>query len=97
MQFTIPHTLSAAEAVARVQKAIASSRREIEANATDIEERWEGSTLHFGATLQGKRITGTLEVRDKEFEIQAKLPLLWRMFEGQIEKAIKAHVAALQR
>jgi hypothetical protein len=60
------------------------------------EERWEGDTLHFAATLQGKQINGTLQVTDKDFVIDAKLPLLWRIFEGRIEKMIAEQVQSLQ-
>lgn len=58
-------------------------------NADIEEERWEGDTLHFAFTTQGQRIEGQLEVTDKEFVLNAKLPLMLRMFEGRIEKMIQ--------
>jgi hypothetical protein len=47
-------------------------------------------------TLQGKQITGTLAIDDKDFIIDAKLPLLWRLFEGKIERTIAEQVKAMR-
>lgn len=96
MHVEIPHQFSQKEAVNRVKMALNQSRAQVMQHAPDLEDKWEGDTLHFAATVQGKKITGTLDVQDKQFILDAKLPLLWRMFEGQIEKAIKQQVAQLQ-
>ena len=63
-------------------------RPHLKDQATVTREDWEGETLNFAAEVQGKTITGTLVVTDTEFVIDAKLPLLWRIFEGRIEKMI---------
>ena len=47
------------------------------------------------ADIQGQHISGTLEVRDAVFDINAKLPLMMRMFEGRIEKALKEQTAQM--
>jgi hypothetical protein len=58
-------------------------------------EQWIGDTLEFEIELQGKNIPGSLAVTDTEFVLDATLPLLWRMFEGKIEKEIKKQVEAM--
>ncbi len=93
MHIEIPHKFSRAEAVARVQKALDESRAQVQQHAPDLVADWAGDTLNFSATVQGKHISGTLEVQDNQFVLDAKLPLLWRIFEGQIEKAVKDQVA----
>jgi hypothetical protein len=75
--------------VKRVKKGLDDARPQFAQHASDIEERWEEDTLHFAFSIQGKRIEGTLEVQDSEFVLDAKLPLMWRMFEGRIEKMIQ--------
>lgn len=95
MHIEIPHNFAQKEAVNRVKMALNQSRGQILQQAPDLEDKWEGDMLHFAATVQGKHITGTLDVQDKMFVLDAKLPLLWRMFEGQIEKAIKEQVKQL--
>lgn len=95
MHVEIPHHFARKEAVNRVKMALNQSRAQVLQQSPDLKDEWQGDTLHFSATIQGKHITGTLEVRDKQFVLDAKLPLLWRMFEGRIEKAIKEQVAQL--
>ncbi len=96
MHVHIPHGLSKQEAVLKVKSAIQEAQPQIAAHAKDTQLEWQSeNVLRFDATIQGKRIHGTLTVEEKEFEIDATLPLLWRMFEGRIEKAIREQVAAL--
>ena len=94
MHIQVPHKLTKDAAVARIKKTIVEHRPQIEANAKVEEERWEGDTLHFAAKLQGKDISGTLAVTDVDYVLDAKLPLLWRMFEGRIEAEIDKQLRA---
>jgi hypothetical protein len=89
MHLNIPHQFSKTEATKRVKKVLDEGRSQIAGKAEIEEERWEGDTLHFAFTAQDQHITGQLEVKDKEFVLDAKLPLMLRMFEGKIEKMIK--------
>ncbi|MBC7836444.1 polyhydroxyalkanoic acid system family protein [Acetobacteraceae bacterium] len=95
MHIEIPHKFSKAQATKNVKQALEENRSKLEGHATIEEERWEGDTLHLAAVFQGQKISGTLEVADKNFILDATLPLLWRMFEGKIEKAIKDQVTHL--
>lgn len=89
MQVQIPHKFTKAQAAAQVKAAIEDARPKMGEQATIHEERWDGEVLYFDVTAQGQRISGTLTVGDNNFDIYAKLPLMLRMFEGRIEKAIK--------
>lgn len=93
MQVTIPHQFKKAEARARVEQALREAKPQLNGKVVVEEERWEGDTLHFAFVAQGQRITGTFAVGDKEFELNAKLPLMLKFFEGKIERAIQEHVA----
>jgi hypothetical protein len=95
MHLQIPHKSNKISALTKVKLALQQGKSQLAQYATIDEERWEGDTLHFTATLQGKQITGTLLVTDKDFVVDAKLPLLWRIFEGRIEKAIAEQVKQL--
>lgn len=89
MQVTIPHKLTKEQAIAQVKNSLDEARPKMEGQATLNEERWEDNVLHFDVTAQGQRIAGTLAVEDQNFELNAKLPLMLRMFEGRIKKAIE--------
>ena len=96
MHFKIPHKTSKFKAITKVKQALNDARPQMKGHAEITEERWENDTLHFGADLQGKSITGTLVVTDTDFVIDAKLPLMWRLFEGRIEKMIAEQVKQLR-
>jgi hypothetical protein len=89
MQVSIPHKYSQIEAVTRVKKVLNESRSKLAAHLSDVEEKWEGNMLHFAFTAQKQHISGTLDVKDKAFDLYAKLPLTLRLFEGRIEAMIQ--------
>jgi len=96
MHIKIPHKTTKNAATEKVKQALREARPlAAQNNVTIDEERWEGETLRFAVTLQGKKINGQLEVSDMDFTLDAKLPLLWRMFEGRIEKMIAEQVKQL--
>ncbi|MEI7719899.1 MAG: polyhydroxyalkanoic acid system family protein [bacterium] len=96
MHFEVPHTLSQEHAVARIKVGLLQAAPHLAQNKVVIEKQtWEGNTLNFAVTLQGKEVTGTVQVLEKQFIIDAKLPLLWRMFEGKIEKMIAEQAAGM--
>lgn len=88
MNVKFPHKFSKLEAIERVKHILAEAKPKLGDKATIDEERWEGDTLHFAFNAQGQHISGTLDVRDTEYEINAKLPLMMRLFEGRLEKMI---------
>ena len=90
MQIKIPHQAgSASAAKSKVMQALDEARAKIGNQATIDKEEWDGNTLTFGFTAQGQSISGTFEVRESEFELNAKLPLMLKMFEGRLKKAIE--------
>ena len=96
MHIDIPHKFKTKEeAVARVKSALEGARPQLAGKATIEKEEWSGEKLTFAAEIQGQAISGTLVVREQVFDINAKLPLMMRMFEGRIEKAIKAQTGKL--
>ena len=88
MHLQIPHKLSKADAVAQVKKVLTDARSQLAEKATIEKEEWQGDTLVFAFTANGQSISGQLEVQDNAFVLDAKLPLMLRMFEGKIEKMI---------
>lgn len=75
--------------------ALREGREKLAGQATIDKEEWQGDTLNFGFTVQGQSITGTFEVRDNDFDLNANLPLMLRMFEGRIKKAIEEQASAM--
>src|ERR1700677_211508 len=89
MQVSIPHKDSEVAAIPKVKKILQDSRSELAGHVSEGEEKWEGNVLHFAFTAQKQHISGTLTVKDRVFELYAKLPLTLRLFAGRLEKMIK--------
>jgi hypothetical protein len=96
MHFKVPHKTTKTEAKQRVKDALEQARPHMKGQAEINKEEWQGDTLHFDVNLQGKNVTGTIEITEMEIVMNAKLPLMWRLFEGRIEKEIAKQVAQLR-
>ncbi len=96
MHIAFPHKTSKQAAVAKVHEALEQHRTELAKHASLTKEEWVDDTLNFEVELQGKDVTGTLAVTDTEYILDAKLPLMWRMFEGRIEKEIGKQIQDLK-
>ncbi|MFZ2555902.1 MAG: polyhydroxyalkanoic acid system family protein [Minisyncoccia bacterium] len=97
MHFKIAHKTTKTEATQRVKDALEQARPHMKGQLDVNSEKWEGNTFHFDVALKGKTITGTLEVTETDFVLDAKLPLMWRIFEGMIEKEIAKQVQSLSK
>ena len=97
MHLELPHKFTKEKAVENIKEMLTKHRAELAAHATFNEERWDNSTLYFEVDLQGKEITGTLETTDSNYIVDAKLPLMWRMFEGKIEAEVKKQVEQMSK
>ncbi len=97
MHFNIPHQFSKAQAVDRIKKALVEARPHMQGQVVMEKEEWDGDTFNFAFLVQKQRITGSVLVEDAQFVVDAKLPLLWRMFEGKIQRTIEEQVKTLQK
>ncbi len=95
MQVALPHTFSKSQAVQRVKDALDKARPQFKGHVEIHEEKWDGDVLTFSFTAQGQKISGTLTVEEAQYVLYAKLPLMYRLFEGRIESAIKEQVAKM--
>lgn len=96
MKLNIPHQGTQAEGIAHIKRLLEENRQKIAENAAELKESWNENVLSYAFRAQGQHIEGTLTVRDKEFELYAKLPLALRLFEGTIERMIESEVKKLR-
>jgi hypothetical protein len=96
MHLEIAHKFTQEQAKQRVIQGLNEARPKLEGQAVLEKEEWHDNTLDFGVLVQGQRITGSLEVEDQKFILDAKLPFLWRMFEGKIQQAIEEQIKTLK-
>jgi hypothetical protein len=95
MHIELPHKTNKQAAVDRIKQALVQAKPQMAGQVKIDKEEWNNSMLNFAFTTQGKQITGTLRVTDEQYVVDAKLPLMWRIFEGKIEKMIKEQAAGM--
>jgi len=86
---SVTHQLGAAAATERLKTFLEDVRRDHGDKLKDARGEWQGNTLHFGFTVYGMGIQGTMEVSDTSVNVNGKLPLAAALFRGQVEKSIR--------
>ncbi len=89
MTVSIPHQLSRPEAKNRVEQLITQLRSQFGAQASQVEERWEGDTLHFAVKAMGMAVSGTVAVQDTAVFLDIALPFALAMLSGGVKKRIE--------
>lgn len=92
MHLAIPHKFTKTEALSRVKNALGAMKSQLGDKAQIHEQRWDGSMLNFDVTAEKQRISGTFAVEDTQFVLDAKLPLMMRLFEGRIERELAEQI-----
>ena len=97
MQFSFPHKCSTrTEAKSRIVNMLTQAAGQLKEHKVKIEKQeWQDYTLNFAFTADGKHFSGTVDIAEKLYDIKVKLPLMLRLFEGKIEKAVKEQVAGM--
>lgn len=97
MHLQIPHKFGQQQALERIKQALAQAKtnKEVQGQVDIEKEEWEAHKLTFAFTAQKQHISGTLAVEEAEYIVDAKLPLMLRMFEGRIEKMIGEQVKGM--
>jgi hypothetical protein len=95
MHIELPHHTNKQAAVDRVKRGLIEARPHMAGQVKIEKEEWNNSMLTFAFLTQGKQVTGTLRVTDEQYVVDAKLPLMWRLFEGKIEKMVKEQAAGM--
>jgi len=73
---SIPHQLPRAEAKRRIQDRLNDMRRQQAALLGGLRETWHGDTMDFDGAAMGQRVSGRIDVRDREVCIEVALPAL---------------------
>ena len=73
---TISHDLGRAGARERIEGGIDRMLGSIAGNMLKFDREWTGDTMRFHARAMGQQVTGTVEVREADVEIEVRLPAL---------------------
>lgn len=86
---TIPHELGRAEARRRVEDGFANFTQHMGAVAGALSKEWSGDRLNFAFAALGQRITGTIDVTDRDLRMEVLLPSLLAMMADKVKGRLR--------
>ena len=90
LKFSVPHDLTEAEALKRIQAFSEKAKKKYGSQVTDLKESWKGNTGTVSATIQGFSVRGTIHVSSPTIEIEGEVPFAFSFLKGKIERMILA-------
>ncbi|MBX3483516.1 polyhydroxyalkanoic acid system family protein [Phenylobacterium sp.] len=85
---SIPHELGRAEARRRIEEGVGRLTSQIGA-VGDLEQGWQGDTLHFSLRAIGQTVTGTIGVAEREVRLEVDLPGVFAMIAGKVKGRLR--------
>lgn len=95
MTITVPHQLSQAEALGRIQRLLSDVRNDYGDRVTDLQETWHETGGEFSFRAMGFNISGKLDVRPDKVELKGNYPLAAMPFKSKIESTIRERAEQL--
>lgn len=93
---TIPHQLGREEARKRVDASLGQFKAQLGgAGLGNIQHAWSQDQLGFNAKALGQNITGRIDVRDSDLQIEVMLPGLLGGFAEKVAARLKQQGPAL--
>ncbi len=88
MKISLPHGTSKAEAIEKLKSGSSRLMERFGPRISDLQQRWEEDVLVFSFKTGGFSVSGSITVDTNNVELEAKLPLLARPFEGRIREEV---------
>ena len=95
IELNIPHELSQAEALNRIQNFLPQLKEQHSDRINDLQEKWNGNTGVFNFKISGFKVSGTLQVGESAVVIKGDLPFAAILFKGTIEETIRTKAIEL--
>ena len=92
---SVPHALGAEEAIRRLQGGMDYAKVAYQQHLKDLQERWEGNTLHFDFHTFSIKVRGHMTAEPSDVKVHVELPFMAMMFKGTIEQQLRQHLATL--
>src|ERR1700692_1151530 len=92
---SVPHRLRQDEALNRIKRKLEQVKQQYGDMISDLREEWAGNTGTFSFSAMGFSISGTLNVKASEVELNGNLPSTAIIFKGMIESAIRERLSTL--
>jgi len=90
----IPHKLGRAAARARIAGGV-GKLAEMVPGGGQVEQRWEGDSLHFTVTAMGQTVASRLDVLDDKVHAEVHLPPMLALFATKIREKLASGATKL--
>ncbi|MBI4282409.1 MAG: polyhydroxyalkanoic acid system family protein [Chloroflexi bacterium] len=88
MKVVFPHGTTRAQALDTLKAHGPELMARFGSEVSDVQQKWLENGLNFSFRTRGVAIAGRLLVGEKNVEMEANLPLLATLFEGQIRERV---------
>ena len=89
MKVSVPHDHDKDTAAEKLKSFSAKVKEFYGDQVSDLRETWVGTSLEFGFSAKGIKVSGQVDVEDDQVTVDSKLPLAAMMFRGRIEKKVR--------
>jgi hypothetical protein len=79
----IPHKLGRAAARSRIAGGV-GKLADLFPGGGQVEQRWDGDTLHFTVSAMGQKVASRLDVLDDKVHAEVHLPPMLALFAGKV-------------
>lgn len=86
---TVPHELGKDEALRRIKAILGKAQGDGGGRLSDVQETWTGDGGSYSFKVAGFKVSGSIEVRDTDVEIDVNYPLAARPFKETIETTLR--------
>ena len=83
----IPHKLGRDAARARIAGGV-GKLADLFPGGGNVEQRWEGDTLHFTVSAMGQKVASRLEIFEDRVHAEVDLPPMLALFAGKIREKL---------
>ena len=88
MKVSVPHGTTKALAIEKLRAVSPTLMARFGPEVSDLQQEWQEDSIIFSFKTQGFSVSGTIVVGADALELEAKLPLLARPFEGRIRDGV---------
>lgn len=89
MKVTSEHGLTKQDAIERLDAFLARMQQEYSGQLSEVEQAWHDDSLEFSFRARGMKLSGNMTVTSTAVIVEVGLPLLARVFEGELQRRLK--------
>jgi hypothetical protein len=92
---TIQHTLGKQEALRRIKGVLRDAQKLDGDRISDLQETWTDDGGSYSFKIRDFKVSGSIDVRDTEVEIDVNYPIAARPFKEKIESTLRDRAEGL--